>query len=155
MEQKMKKTMLIIIGILILAGAFFMFSGNSKITGKVSGNSDEVIRIPLSEISEEAKWYDYDSSETTIRYFAVMANDGTVKTAFDGCDVCFRSKKGYRQEGDVMVCNNCGNRYPITGLGTENKAGGGCWPGYLPSRIEGEDLVIKVSDLKKGEYRFK
>ena len=34
-----------------------------------------------------------------------------------------------------MVCNNCGNKYPIDGLGTENKNPGGCWPGYLPSTV--------------------
>jgi len=68
-----------------------------------------------------------------VKYFVVEAEDGSVKTAFDACDVCYRSRKGYRQEGDDMICNNCGNHYPISGLGTKNLRGGGCWPGYLPN----------------------
>ena len=152
----MKKTILIIsIIVLLLAGAFFLFSGKSNITGNVIKNSDDVITISLSEISETVKWYEYNSNGIKIKYFAVKAKDGTIKTAFDACDVCYGSKKGYRQEGDVMVCNNCGNRYPISGLGTENLRGGGCWPGYLPSKIEEDNLIIKISDLKKGAYRFK
>ena len=89
-----------------------------------------------------------------IQFFAVKASDGSIKTAFDACDVCYGSKKGYRQEGNQMVCNNCGNKYPIDGIGTKNKAGGGCWPGYLPNEIQGNSLVIKNSDLKAGKYRF-
>ena len=91
---------------------------------------------------------------TKIRYFAVKANDRTIKTGFDECDVCYRAGKGYRQEGEFMVCNNCGNRYPISGLGTENKNPGGCWPGYLPNYIEGDKIIIKQSDLIGGKWRF-
>ena len=146
----MKKIFIFVIAILIIAGAFFIFSGKLGVTGNVVKNSNEDITISVSEISGTAKFYEQDG----IRFFAVKADDGSVKTAFDACDVCYYSKKGYRQEGDYMVCNNCGNKYPIIGLGTENLRGGGCWPGYLPSRIEGENLIIKTSDLEKGSYRF-
>ena len=53
-----------------------------------------------------------------------------------------------------MVCNNCGNYYPISGLGTANLAGGGCWPGYLPSKVEGDYIVIQKSDLNAKKYMF-
>ncbi len=152
----MTKIILILsVVVLLLAGVFFLFSGKSDITGNTIKNSDETIKISLPEISENAEWYEYDSSRIKIKYFVVKAKDGTIKTAFDACDVCYGSRKGYRQEGDFMICNNCGNRYPISGLGTENLRGGGCWPGYLPSKIEGDNLIIKISDLKKGAYRFK
>jgi len=153
--NKMKKLILIIIGVLVIVVAFFMFSGKFGITGNIIGNSNDAITIPLSEISENAKWYEYDSQGTQISFFAVKFSDGSVKTAFDACDVCYGNKKGYSQQGDVMICNNCGNRYPISGLGTENLRGGGCWPGYLPSFIKDNNLIIKTSDLKKGAYRFK
>jgi uncharacterized membrane protein len=141
--------------VVLLLSLFFVFSGNSKITDNVDMNSNEIISISLSGISEDANWHEYNSDGVQIKYFAVKAKDGSIKTAFDACDVCYGSKKGYRQEGDVMVCNNCGNKYPISGLGTENLRGGGCWPGYLPNEIEGDNLIIKVSDLKEGLYKFK
>lgn len=147
-----KKIIYFSIGILILIGVFFLF--NNGIVGNVVGNSDE-IKIPISEISGNAKWYEYNSDGVIINYFVVRASDGTIKTAFDACDVCYRNKKGYSQSGEFMVCNNCGNRYKITSLGTENKAGGGCWPGYISSEIEGDNLIIKIPELEKGKYRFK
>jgi len=58
------------------------------------------------------------------------------------------------RKGGDMVCNNCGNHYKISGLGTANLKGGGCWPGYLPNSVDGNELVIKKSDLEAGRYRF-
>jgi len=116
-------------------------------------DSDNFIQIPLLEVTNQARWYEYDLAGEKIKFFAVKANDESIKTAFDACDVCYYSGKGYRQEGDYMVCNNCGNRYPIDGLGTENKTPGGCWPGYLPSIIEGDYFLIKEGDLKDNRWR--
>lgn len=116
-------------------------------------NNKEYISIPVSEITAEAKWYDYEFEGQNIKFFAVRASDGSIKTAFDACDVCFAEKKGYRQEGNEMVCNNCGNRYPISSLGTENKEGWGCWPGYLSNIIEGDNILIKKSDLQSNQWR--
>jgi uncharacterized membrane protein len=152
----MDKKTWIFLGIVIVVAAA-IFTNGFGITGNAigSGVGAAGLTIPLSEITEQAKFYDYTVDGTTVSFFVVKAADGSIKTAFDACDVCYSSRKGYRQEGNVMVCNNCGNRYPISGLGTENLRGGGCWPGYLPSKIEGDNLIIKTSDLKKGEYRFK
>jgi len=141
----MDKKIMVGIGVVILLGIFLV---KPLLTGNVvEGN---LIKIPLSEISEKASFYEYGG----IKYFVVKASDSSIKTAFDACDVCYRSGKGYRQEGNDMICNNCGNYYPISGLGTENLAGGGCWPGYLPSEVERENLIIKKSDIEKGGYRF-
>lgn len=123
-------------------------------TDSTSTNVTGFITIALSELSENAKWYEYNSKDVNIRYFTVKASDGNIKTAFDECDICYRTRKGYRQEGNYMVCNNCGNIYPIIGLGTENKNPGGCWPGYLPSSVDGENVIIKISDLESGRWRF-
>ncbi len=148
----MKKSYIVGIGLVILLFTVWGF-GLFNITDSATKDIPD-IKIPLSEISEKAKWYEYGSAGITLRFFAVKAADSSIKTGFDACDVCYKKKKGYRQEGIYMVCNNCGNRYPIIGLGTENKNPGGCWPGYLPSKIEGGNLVIKASDLEKGRWRF-
>ena len=115
--------------------------------------SDQVI-IPLENVGTVAKFYEFESGGKTIRFFAVEASDGSIKTAFDACDVCFSSQKGYRQEGTNMVCNNCGNKYPISGLGTENRNPGGCWPSFLPSTVSGENLLIEKTGLEKGAVMF-
>jgi len=57
---------------------------------------------------------------------AVKASDGTVRTAFNTCQVCYSSGRGYYiQEGDVLVCQNCGNRFKMDEV---EVARGGCNP---------------------------
>ena len=160
---KMKTpTIISILGLVILFTIiFFMIPGKGTITGNVVQDSteietqgfieeSEIIKIPLSKISSTARFYDYGKS----KFFIVRASDGSIKTAFDACDICYGAKKGYRQEGNDMICNNCGNYYSIDSLGTKNKAGGGCWPGYLPNSIKEDYIILKKSDLKDGKKRF-
>ncbi|MFN3910034.1 MAG: DUF2318 domain-containing protein [Candidatus Anstonellaceae archaeon] len=128
--------------------------GQPSPTPKSNSISDEYFKIPLSDISTKAKWFTYNYEGVDIRFFALKASDGSIKTAFDACDICYPSKKGYRQEGNYMVCNNCGTRFLIDSLGRENKRGGGCWPGYLPSFTSDNFLLIKKSDLENGKWRF-
>jgi len=142
---------LIFLIVAVFTKGFGLFGSNP--TGPATTNPDSFVNIPLSDTTSNAKWYEYDTSGSKIKFFAVKTSDGTVKTAFDACDVCYYAKKGYRQEGDYMVCNNCGNRYPVAGLGTKNKTPSGCWPGYLPSAVEGDNILIKKSDLENNRWR--
>jgi uncharacterized membrane protein len=111
------------------------------------------VRIPISDISTTAKFYSYDFSGITVRYFAVKDKQGTVHVAFDACDVCYEAKKGYKQDGDIMQCLNCGKTFSITSIGTENTAGG-CWPSFLSMNIDGNDVVIKIANLEAKSYMF-
>jgi uncharacterized membrane protein len=138
-----------IIALAFIALGLFIFNK----TGDFA-KADEYVKIPISEINENVKFYEFNSNGVKIRFLAVKARDGSIKTAFDACDVCYKSKKGYRQEGDYLVCNNCGRRFKIDSLGSENKNPGGCWPGYLPSKVEGGFLLIKKKDLINGRWRF-
>ena len=152
-EPRRGKKLLIGIVALFLIGVMYLSFGG--ITGNVVAAAEiidegDIVKIPLAGIAETAQFLNYDG----IKFFVVRARDGSVKTAFDACDVCYQSKKGYRQEGDDMVCNNCGNHYRISGLGTANLKGGGCWPGYLEMSVEGDYMIIAKSNLESGRYRF-
>jgi uncharacterized membrane protein len=111
------------------------------------------ISIPISDISSTAKYYSYDADGIEVKYFAVKGTDGEIHVALDACDVCYGAKKGYAQVGDIMQCINCGNQYPINSLGTENTRGG-CWPSYLPIKLDGDNILINESDLKDKKYMF-
>ncbi|MFA5764153.1 MAG: DUF2318 domain-containing protein [archaeon] len=152
------KKIVLLLGIITLSLLFFGCTQAPTDTtadlAAVSNGEVETMKINLSELSEEAQFFEYEFEGKKIKFFAVRASDGSIKTAFDACDVCFNEHKGYRQEGVFMVCNNCGNKYPIVSLGTENKRGGGCWPGYLPSKVIGDELVIQKSDIESGKGRF-
>ena len=111
------------------------------------------ILIPTSEVETTAKFYSYDSNGVEINYFIVKGDDEVIHAAFDACDVCYDAKQGYRQDGDVMTCLNCGLTFPIEELG-ESNTGGGCWPSYLPIKIEGDDIIIENSDLENKRNMF-
>jgi len=119
----------------------------------VPQQNETEVRIPISDIITTAKFYSYDSNGVSVRYFAVKDKQGTVHVAFDACDVCYEAKKGYKQNGDVMQCLNCGKTFSITSIGTENTAGG-CWPSFLPMNIDGNNVVITIADLEAKSYMF-
>ncbi|MFX0114338.1 MAG: Fe-S-containing protein, partial [Candidatus Hodarchaeota archaeon] len=65
------------------------------------------VHIELSKISTKAQFFQYNSGGTSIKYFVVIGSDDGFHIAFDACDVCYESKKGYSQNGNKMHCNNC------------------------------------------------
>jgi len=82
--------------------------------------------INVADVTETANFYAYDKLDTYMEVLAVKASDGTVRTAFNTCQVCYSSGRGYYiQEGDVLVCQNCGNRFKMDEV---EVARGGCNP---------------------------
>ncbi len=109
---------------------------------------DDIVRLPLATFDDgHAHYYSHQAGDTMIEYFVLKSSDGVVRAAFDACDVCFEARKGYRQEGDEMVCNNCGMRFPSVLI---NERQGGCNPAPLDRTIEGNELVIRVDDIFTG-----
>jgi uncharacterized membrane protein len=161
-KKKTKNMVIILVALIaiISIGVFYVVStagnednSNNKTTQPTMPQSDTEIRIPVGSISNDAEFYTHDSDDGEIRFFAVIGPDDEIHVALDACDVCYGAKKGYRQEDDVMHCINCGKTFPITSLGTENTAGG-CWPSYIPINIDGDDVVIQISDLEEKSYMF-
>jgi len=141
-------------------------SDSTDTTNKKTPDPDSTY-IPISNINDgKAHYYKHESpAGRTIRFFVLKSSDNIFRTAFDACDVCFREKKGYRQEGDNMVCNNCGMKFESTKI---NEISGGCNPAPLDRHIEDanynevglkswtEDgyLVIRKSDIENGAGYF-
>ena len=112
----------------------------------------DAVRIPLKAIdSGKALFLSMESNGAQVRYFVLRDGNGKVRAALDACDVCFRSNKGYRQEGDRMVCVNCGQTFPSDRIG-ERK--GGCNPHPLAHREESGAMVVAKSDLAAGARYF-
>ena len=109
-------------------------------------NENDRVKIPLSEVTDTAKFYSYDSNGVEVKYFVVMGSDATVHAACDACDMCFSDKLGYQQVGEAMVCGKCDKNFTINLIGFENITGE-CWPGYLEYSIEGGNVIILKTDL--------
>lgn len=117
-----------------------------------SGGQASDVRIPISEISAKAKFFDYTTADKrSIRFFVMKSSDGQYRAALDACDTCFQAKKGYHQEGDDLICNKCGLKFHSSLI---NEVAGGCNPIGLARTIEGDQIVIKASDLERGARFF-
>ena len=136
----------------LLVGAATVFAFSFGKYEKVK-SSNGTVAVPVAKLAAgKAHFYKFEDGGKEIAFFAVKASDGSYKTAFDACDSCYRSKKGYEQQGDNMNCNNCNQKFAINRLGPN--ATGGCNPGYLPHAQNGGSLLIKASDLKGGARYF-
>ena len=106
------------------------------------------VRLPLAAFDDyKAHHYTYIYEGQSIEFFVLKSKDGVVRAAFNACDVCFAAKKGYTQDGDYMVCNNCGRRFPADQI---NVVQGGCNPSPLERSVEGDTLVIQEKDIIAG-----
>lgn len=127
--------------------------GESRPEGTELQAGDTGIIIPKTEITENASFYRYDDNGVEIRAFGVKGSDGKEHIAADACDRCYKEKKGYRQEGENMTCNNCGQKFEINSIGTENTEGG-CWPSFIEIDTEGDDITLTEEALKDKRYLF-
>jgi hypothetical protein len=113
---------------------------------------DGAVRLALSTFDDfRAHHYTYMHQGKPIEFFVMKSKDGTVRAAFNACDVCYGAKKGYTQDGDYMVCNNCGRRFPADQI---NVVHGGCNPSPLTRTVEGDQLVIPVEAIIGGSDYF-
>jgi uncharacterized membrane protein len=114
--------------------------------------SQGTVELPVSLFENgQARHYVYEKDDSFVRFFVLKSSDGVIRTAFDACDVCWRSNKGYAQQGDYMVCQNCGMNFRSTGI---NVIRGGCNPSPLESNIDNGKVIIKESDLLAGKQYF-
>ena len=137
-NQKKKNIMVISIGSILITAVIIVsvmisIIVNNNVPVKTD-NTDkaeviatgENVDITISEITETAKFYPYTAGDTKMELLALKASDGSIRTAFNTCQVCYGSGQGYYvQDGDVLVCQNCGNRYSADKVGIEK---GGCNP---------------------------
>jgi uncharacterized membrane protein len=113
---------------------------------------NQTVDYPLSLFTDgKARHFEYAFNGSVIRYFILQSSDGIVRAAFDACDVCWQSGKGYVQDGDTMVCRNCNRRFASARI---NEVQGGCNPAPLERTIEGDRLVIRAADIVQGHTYF-
>lgn len=110
------------------------------------------VTIPVADVNDgEAHYYSMDVNGTDVKFFVLKSSDGVIRAAFDACDVCFREKKGYTQDGDFMICNNCGQRFHSSRI---NVVKGGCNPSPLTRKYDEQKVTIQVADIVSGRGYF-
>lgn len=104
--------------------------------------------IPVSEVTETAKFYPVTVDGTAMEVFAVRDSEGNIRTAFNTCQSCYTSGNGrYAVEGTDLVCQNCGFHFTADQVG--EGANGGCSPWAISSeeRTDTEDTITISYEL--------
>lgn len=148
----------LIIGATAIAGAvaLALFVTNTTApqlnTPAVANVGDRQVSYPVSLFEDgSARHFDYKADGMTLRYFIIKSKEGVIRAAFDACDVCWPAGKGYYQEGNHMVCRNCGRKFASELV---NEVKGGCNPAPLNRHVQGDRIVLKVEDILKGKSYF-
>lgn len=136
------------------------FTGSTKIE-KFNGEKGETKVIKNNQIVLEdrifndglAHFYNTELGDKTVYFFIVKDENGIYRAAANACQVCFDSRTGFRQEGDFMVCNTCGNKYPLNKIATEK---GGCNPAPINPNLKVEDnlVILEQADLEQVSELF-
>lgn len=125
--------------------------GSNTQTAKLLEN----LTIRKNEVDGSVKNYAFEVDGQKMQIMAVKTQDGKIRTAFDTCQVCNGSPKAYyEQDGEVVVCQNCGNRFALTMIGDQR---GGCNP--IPITPENktetdEEIIIDKAYIEQNKDLF-
>ena len=143
--------------VVCLAVVFVINSGGltgSK-TKAVTVAPGESLEIPTATVTEEASFYPVEVDGTQMEVLAVKASDGTIRTAFNTCQSCYTSGKGYyKVENQELVCNNCGFHFSPDEV---EVSAGGCnpWPIFEEDKtVTGDTISISYDFLAESKSIF-
>jgi uncharacterized membrane protein len=131
---------------------FFGINPGSMAGGSYVQASQGKVSIPVTDVSDgKAHYYRFDVDGRPVNFFLLKSHDGAFRAALDACDVCYKSLKGYRQEGDDMVCNNCDQKFSSDQI---NVVKGGCNPAPLTREVVDGQIVLLERELRAGLSYF-
>ena len=112
---------------------------------------DGAVSLPVSDVSAKASFYKVKIDGTDVIFFALLDSAGKVRVALDACDSCWQSGKGYKQQGDSMICQNCGMAFHSDRIAMRK---GGCNPHPVTYSLSDTTVVIPVTELQAGVKFF-
>lgn len=126
---------------------------DKKETIKIEKGDSLVIKT--DDLSEDAAFYPIEVDGTEMEVIAVKDAEGTIRTAFNTCQICYDSGNGYyKQESDKLVCQNCGNSFTMDQVG---ETAGGCNPYPIlddDKTITEDEIQISYDFLKESSDIF-
>ena len=120
----------------------------------VKANEDNNIILDTSNITSTATFVKYDDEGIILQFILVRRRDNKVRIALHTCQVCNPSPKVYFiQEGEYLVCQNCGTKFHINKIGIEKG-----W--YHPTPVEEKQeednkIIINKDYIDTFKSKFK
>lgn len=113
------------------------------------------LTINIKDLSSQAQFYPVTVDGTKMEVLALKDSQGNVRTAFNTCQVCYSSGKGYYvQEGDKLVCQNCGNQFGVDQVEIQS---GGCNPVPIfdnAKTTSATEVTIPYATLQQAKATF-
>lgn len=146
----------VVAGAILLTALVFVMTTRQPEAGGIAtavAAAGADVRLDAAQFDDgQAKFFTYtNAAKQTLKFFVLKSADGVIRAAFDTCDVCYRARKGYRQVGDTMVCNNCGQVFRSVDI---NVLHGGCNPVPLDRTVQGGQVVLTAAALQAGAFYF-
>ena len=131
--------------ILVLTADFIYARANSAPPeARIVQATNNLVRIPVSEVQDgNLHLFTLKDNGHTTRFMVIKKPNG-YGTALDACLIC--GAKGYRQEGQNVICRHCASAIYIPSIGQK----GGCNPIGFTSKVDGNDVIIDVSAVTKA-----
>jgi uncharacterized membrane protein len=145
--------------VLLFLGAVLV--ADMALDGRFGGSDLELVRpergqvqINLADLKpQDVRFYRFlNSGNQEVHFFVGRDAAGNVQVAFDANEDCAKLKRGFRHEGEWMICNKCDKSFRLSEV---NAGGGGCKPIPLEHRVEGDKLLLAENDVLKGWSLFR
>ncbi|MCC8189710.1 MAG: DUF2318 domain-containing protein [Planctomycetes bacterium] len=138
-----------------LAVCILALTASAVLAAEPSTVVDADLVIRKADVTATATYYPVEIDGYGMEIIAMLAPDGSIRTVFNACQVCFASGRGvYTQEGSDLVCLNCKNHFPSNSL---EMARGGCNPvpvGEKNRQDRGDTIVIPKAFLERAKQYF-
>ena len=111
--------------------------------------SDGMLHIPTGDLSTgQLNLYLYEGAAVDVTFMVIRRDENDVAVALNACGIC--PPRGYHQEGDLLICDNCNAPINIETVGMP----GGCNPIPLAASLSGGEVLIAAADLQGAQSVF-
>lgn len=115
----------------------------------VVAHKDGMVHIALSDLTPgELNLYMFQGSAADVTFMVIKRDEDDIAVALNACGIC--PPRGYHQEGNVLICDNCNAPINMETVGMP----GGCNPIPLAASIVNGEVQIAASDLLGAQATF-
>jgi FTR1 family protein len=115
----------------------------------VTVHADGMVHIPVESLAPgQLNLYFYQGAEVNVTFMVIKRDEDDIAVALNACGIC--PPRGYHQEGEVLICDNCNAPINMETVGMP----GGCNPIPLAASLAGGEVLIAAADLEGAQTVF-
>ena len=115
----------------------------------VTVHHDGMVHIPGATLaSRQLNLYLYHGNHADVPFMVIKRDEEDFAVALNACGIC--PARGYHQEGDLLICDNCNAPINLDTVGMP----GGCNPIPLTASLASGEVQITATDLAAAQSTF-